>query len=248
MGGVLKSKRIFFFFWPFGRDEIDLASFRSLVPLSFPVTHISLSPLPLLPHFPLTIPSTPPPLSIPVTSPSPLSPTTAPATNSSLMSYRWAGPSRMPAPPSTENLHSRGPHHPHALSVEVSPPEEYFRGVSPLCRKMLDDMTAVREKWGDTWNELSYQQQCRVIDQAMVDEVGASLKIVHWFFLFVFKLLPIVIVSSLPPSPILVVCLDGEAGSEVSTCVCLSLQFYAPFPVLLYLPLSEPECVFSALP
>ncbi|ROT72429.1 hypothetical protein C7M84_009194 [Penaeus vannamei] len=74
----------------------------------------------------------------------------------------------MPAPPSTENLHSRGP--PHALSVEVSPPEEYFRGVSPLCRKMLDDMTAVREKWGDTWNELSYQQQCRVIDQAMVDE------------------------------------------------------------------------------
>nr|XP_053653474.1 uncharacterized protein LOC128702988 [Cherax quadricarinatus]XP_053653475.1 uncharacterized protein LOC128702988 [Cherax quadricarinatus] len=53
---------------------------------------------------------------------------------------------------------------------EVSPPEEYFRGVSPLCRRMLDDMTAVREAYGDRWNGLSYHQQCRVIDQAIVDE------------------------------------------------------------------------------
>ncbi|XP_071539164.1 uncharacterized protein [Panulirus ornatus] len=55
-------------------------------------------------------------------------------------------------------------------TADVSPPEEYFRGVSPLCRRMLDDMTAVREAWGDGWHRLSYQQQCRVIDQAIVDE------------------------------------------------------------------------------
>ncbi|XP_042220845.1 proteoglycan 4-like isoform X1 [Homarus americanus] len=55
-------------------------------------------------------------------------------------------------------------------AAEVSPPEEYFRGVSPLCRRMLDDMTAVREAYGDRWYGLSYQQQCRVIDQAIVDE------------------------------------------------------------------------------
>ncbi|KAK4308309.1 hypothetical protein Pmani_019990 [Petrolisthes manimaculis] len=52
----------------------------------------------------------------------------------------------------------------------VSPPEEYFRGVSPLCRRLLDDMKAVRESWGDSWNNMSYQQQCRVLDQAIVDE------------------------------------------------------------------------------
>lgn len=58
-----------------------------------------------------------------------------------------------------------------ALSTtEVSPPEEYFRGVSPLCRRLLDDMKAVRESWGDSWNNMSYQQQCRVLDQAIVDE------------------------------------------------------------------------------
>ncbi|XP_045115805.1 mucin-5AC-like [Portunus trituberculatus] len=57
-----------------------------------------------------------------------------------------------------------------ALSTEVSPPEEYFRGVSPLCRRLLDDMKAVRESWGENWHQLSYQQQCRVIDQAIVDE------------------------------------------------------------------------------
>lgn len=56
-------------------------------------------------------------------------------------------------------------------STEVSPPEEYFRGVSPLCRRLLDDMKAVRESWGENWHQLSYQQQCRVIDQAIVDEV-----------------------------------------------------------------------------
>lgn len=55
---------------------------------------------------------------------------------------------------------------------DVSPPEEYFRGVSPLCRRLLDDMKAVRDAWGDSWHQLSYQQQCRVIDQAIVDEVG----------------------------------------------------------------------------
>ncbi|XP_068222436.1 uncharacterized protein [Palaemon carinicauda] len=53
---------------------------------------------------------------------------------------------------------------------EVSPPEEYFRGVSTLCRRMLDDMSAVKESFGDSWNELDYHQQCRVIDQAIVDE------------------------------------------------------------------------------
>ncbi|XP_064081832.1 uncharacterized protein LOC135198193 [Macrobrachium nipponense] len=53
---------------------------------------------------------------------------------------------------------------------EVSPPEEYFRGVSTLCRRMLDDMSAVKESFGDHWNQLSYHQQCRVIDQAIVDE------------------------------------------------------------------------------
>ncbi|KAK3873624.1 hypothetical protein Pcinc_021373 [Petrolisthes cinctipes] len=52
----------------------------------------------------------------------------------------------------------------------VSPPEEYFRGVSPLCRRLLDDMKAVRESWGESWNNMSYQQQCRVLDQAIVDE------------------------------------------------------------------------------
>uniref|UniRef100_A0A0P4VWL4 MBD domain-containing protein n=1 Tax=Scylla olivacea TaxID=85551 RepID=A0A0P4VWL4_SCYOL len=57
-----------------------------------------------------------------------------------------------------------------ALPTEVSPPEEYFRGVSPLCRRLLDDMKAVRESWGENWHQLSYQQQCRVIDQAIVDE------------------------------------------------------------------------------
>ncbi|KAK7065269.1 hypothetical protein SK128_021572 [Halocaridina rubra] len=53
---------------------------------------------------------------------------------------------------------------------EVSPPEEYFRGVSTLCRRMLDDMSAVKESFGEKWDQLSYTQQCRVIDQAIVDE------------------------------------------------------------------------------
>ncbi|XP_045617793.2 uncharacterized protein [Procambarus clarkii] len=55
-------------------------------------------------------------------------------------------------------------------TAQVSPPEDFFRGVSPLCRRMLDDMTAVREAYGDRWHRFSYQQQCRVLDQAIVDE------------------------------------------------------------------------------
>ena len=50
--------------------------------------------------------------------------------------------------------------------------EDYYRAVSPLCRRLLDDMNTVKSSWGEEWHSLSYAQQCRVLDQAIVDEVS----------------------------------------------------------------------------
>jgi DNA relaxase NicK len=50
-------------------------------------------------------------------------------------------------------------------------PEDYFRGVSPMCRRLLEDMAAVRESMGQDWTALTYEQQCKILDQAIVDEV-----------------------------------------------------------------------------
>ncbi|XP_076065042.1 uncharacterized protein LOC143039069 isoform X2 [Oratosquilla oratoria] len=54
--------------------------------------------------------------------------------------------------------------------TSVVPPEEYFSSVSPLCRRLLEDMRAVQEAWGDRWHGLTYEEQCQVLDQAIVDE------------------------------------------------------------------------------
>ena len=51
-------------------------------------------------------------------------------------------------------------------------PEEYFRGMSPLCRRILEDMAQVRESYGEKWNALSYEEQCKILDQTIVDEVS----------------------------------------------------------------------------
>ena len=53
--------------------------------------------------------------------------------------------------------------------------EEYFRGVSPMCRRLLDDMDSIRESWGQEWASLSYEQQCKILDQAIVDEVSGPM-------------------------------------------------------------------------
>jgi len=49
-------------------------------------------------------------------------------------------------------------------------PEDYFRDVSFLNRRLLDDMSSVQKSWGDQWHQLSYQQQCKILDQSIVDE------------------------------------------------------------------------------
>ena len=58
------------------------------------------------------------------------------------------------------------------VSRFLSTPEDYFRGVSPLCRRLLEDLTSVREAWGQDWASLTYDQQCKILDQAIVDEVS----------------------------------------------------------------------------
>ncbi|KAF2359234.1 protein of unknown function DUF4706 [Trinorchestia longiramus] len=57
-----------------------------------------------------------------------------------------------------------------ATPKSLSNPEEYFRGVSPMCRRLLDDMATVRESMGQDWASLTYEQQCKILDQAIVDE------------------------------------------------------------------------------
>ena len=58
------------------------------------------------------------------------------------------------------------------VSRFLTSPEEYFRGVSPMCRRLLEDMATVRDSWGQDWSGLTYDQQCKILDQAIVDEVG----------------------------------------------------------------------------
>lgn len=62
------------------------------------------------------------------------------------------------------------PHRPYSLPT----PEEYFRGVSPLCRRILEDMARVQNEYGAKWEELSYEEQCKILDQTIVDEVSAT--------------------------------------------------------------------------
>ncbi|CAL4094586.1 unnamed protein product [Meganyctiphanes norvegica] len=54
--------------------------------------------------------------------------------------------------------------------ASMSQPEDYFRDMSSMNRRILDDMSSVQKSWGDQWHQLSYQQQCKVLDQAIVDE------------------------------------------------------------------------------
>ena len=66
--------------------------------------------------------------------------------------------------------------------MKVDNHEDLFRGASPLCRRIIDDMDQVRSNYGPEWTSIPYADQCRILDQAIVDEVSIYTQTISFIF------------------------------------------------------------------
>ncbi|XP_037072954.1 uncharacterized protein LOC119094007 [Pollicipes pollicipes] len=61
--------------------------------------------------------------------------------------------------------------------IESAPAaERYFCTLSPLCKRIISNVQTIRTLHADGWDELSYADQCQVIDGHMVNQETAD----HW--------------------------------------------------------------------
>ena len=60
-----------------------------------------------------------------------------------------------------------------ASRIESAPAaERYFCTLSPLCKRILSNVDTIRSIHADDWQDLSYADQCDVIDGHMVNQVS----------------------------------------------------------------------------